>query len=132
MHIHLHDLKGRELPENRDGWLLPALPAVWKQGKAKGRLCRGGIEVSIQWDMDKQEIHTTLVSRCAQKVTVKLPRPIRSIRCSRSESAVAESPLGSDYREIELPAGQLVSLSTVLCADSDHESPFFARNCGNT
>ncbi len=94
--------------------VLPALPAAWKKGKAQGLLCRGGMEIGIEWDMDRHAINATLTSRSAQNVTVKLPAEIKSLRCDLPESAVGQSPLGPAYRELDLAAGRLVKISAII------------------
>ncbi len=88
--------------------LLPALPATWRKGRAQGMLCRGGIDLDIEWNMDKREANATLRSRSPQKLAVRLPSQITEIEC---DLPIAPSPLGPRYRQIQLPAGTMVVLA---------------------
>ncbi|MEN8663311.1 MAG: glycosyl hydrolase family 95 catalytic domain-containing protein [Lentimonas sp.] len=42
--------------------ILPALPKEWKKGSATGLLARGGIHVSIKWDLDTAKLEVELSS----------------------------------------------------------------------
>ncbi len=76
--------------------LLPALPEKWSRGSAEGLLCRGGIELSLAWDVEAGALTAALRSRTAQTVRVVLP-----------PGFVSEDPTG----EVELPAGESVVLN---------------------
>jgi len=60
--------------------LLPAVPKSWPAGNAEGIRCRGGVEVSLKWNMNEKWIDAAFISRTAQKVTVKFPAPVASIK----------------------------------------------------
>ena len=94
--------------------LLPALPESWPVGKARGILCRGGIEVSVQWNMHKGTVEATLRSTAAQEITLKLPGAIRRLSSSLPRSAVVKSPRGPSYRQLRLPAKKNVTISAAL------------------
>ena len=53
--------------------LLPALPAAWRRGSAAGLRCRGGIRVSLAWDMDEGRVDAFMTSAMEQELAVKLP-----------------------------------------------------------
>jgi len=88
--------------------LLPALPGKWKKGKAQGMLCRGGIGVSIQWDIEKRRVQAALLSGKEQQVTVKFPAPVKSVQTEPAAVAAADSSYGPAYKLLKLPAGRNV------------------------
>lgn len=65
--------------------ILPALPSRWKQGRAKGFLCRGGIKVDMEWDMKAGMMEFMLKSNTTQTIDIKLPNAIKSISASNVE-----------------------------------------------
>lgn len=90
--------------------LLPALPKSWKKGEIYGVLCRGGIEVDIQWDMGNNQIKTAFTSSSPQRIVVKFPgTPVSIIRESK-DIEIADSNYGPNYRELELPAYRKIEL----------------------
>ncbi|MHC4482486.1 MAG: glycoside hydrolase family 95-like protein [Planctomycetota bacterium] len=66
--------------------LLPAIPDSWNKGKAERILCRGGLEVSLDWDMKADTIEARLKSRTAQTTTVKFPRWVSNLRADGIEA----------------------------------------------
>jgi len=88
--------------------LLPALPAKWRKGKARGILCRGGVEVSVEWDVDAKRVKATLLARSPQQVTVKFPLVPASVEGGECR----ESTLGPAYRVVSLAAGKKTVLAS--------------------
>ena len=91
--------------------LLPALPKKWTKGKVEGILCRGGIEVSIEWDMTEHSMQASLRSKTDQVVTVKFPGSPKSLEFEPAGISISESGYGSEYRQVALPAGKPVTIS---------------------
>jgi alpha-L-fucosidase 2 len=80
--------------------ILPALPDKWEQGEVEGILGRGGISVSVKWDMNEKEMKVNLISKLEQKVVIKFPViPIQI----KSNVEIRDSQLGTQYREVKLP-----------------------------
>lgn len=55
--------------------VLPALPTAWSKGKITNLCCRGGIEISIEWDINENIVNVELVSQTNQ--TIELICPIK-------------------------------------------------------
>ena len=91
--------------------LLPALPKSWPVGKAEGIRCRGGVGVGLKWNMNEKRIDAAFASRTAQKVTVKFPAPVASIRIDSAGAKIAASPYGDAYRQLTLPAEKRVAMT---------------------
>ena len=90
--------------------LLPALPKRWANGKVEGILCRGGIRVSIEWDMAEGRVRAALLSRSEQAVTIKLPGVVKSLECEPANTEISESEYGPAYRKLALRGGKSVGI----------------------
>ena len=54
--------------------ILPALPSRWKQGSITGLAARGGVTVSIKWDVEQAELQVELCSpNRPQTIELELP-----------------------------------------------------------
>ena len=94
--------------------LLPAAPKKWKEGKVVGMVCRGGIEVSMEWDFAKKSLEAKLVSKTTQQITVKFPKPVKSIKSNLSAKLIQGSKKGAAYKVIDLPAGKEVKCAVLF------------------
>ena len=65
--------------------LLPALPDRWERGSISGLRCRGGATVDIHWWCNS--LKALLLSDSDQKVTMKCPKRIISIRPDQGDPA---------------------------------------------
>ena len=88
--------------------LLPALPAKWRKGRAEGILCRGGIQVSLEWDAEERHLKARLLSRSQQEVTVKFPGALKSLEV---DASVRASESGPAYRLLTLPQGRTTAIA---------------------
>jgi len=97
------------------GWikLLPALPAAWPKGEADGLLCRGGVEVSVKWDMPSGLVEAVLTARSPKTdaVTVKLPAPFELLEPS---DHVRPSSLGPAYASVSFASAGEVRIRARL------------------
>ena len=94
--------------------LLPALPGTWMKGKIEGVQCRGGIEVSVEWDLQKGWTRATLLSRSEQTITLKFPAILKSLKCEPADAAISDSDFGTIYRTLKLPAGVKITVTAGL------------------
>lgn len=92
--------------------LLPALPKKWILGKVKGMLARGGIKVSISWDMNKGSLEVDLYSKTEQSVTIKFPAEILIV--NTGNESLKGSEYGTNYREIKLHQNQKTQIGLKL------------------
>jgi alpha-L-fucosidase 2 len=89
--------------------LLPALPRRWAKGSVDGLLCRGGLQLSMQWNRTARTVRLMLRSERAQTVTVKTPS--WTARAWARGATVAAGALGKGYWDVTLPARRTVTLS---------------------
>jgi hypothetical protein len=110
-------LDGRPVHLERAGQIghsLEAMPIRILCDPAGDTACRGGVEVSLKWNMNEKRVDATLVSRTAQKLTVKFPAPLASLEIDSAEAKLAASPYGDAYRLLTLPAGDKVVMRFTL------------------
>jgi alpha-L-fucosidase 2 len=81
-------------------FLLPALPATWKQGEIAGLRARGGITVSIRWNTTSGVVEAMLRADRDQTVDVRFPARIVHLE------ATGIKPRGDEIRGLALKAGQ--------------------------
>jgi alpha-L-fucosidase 2 len=91
--------------------LLPALPQKWGTGSFSGLLCRGGLQVSTEWNMPEGRITARLTARTDQDVNLKFPIVPQSLVVAPEDISTGPSEHGAEYRKIALRADQPVSLT---------------------
>ncbi|MGQ9673978.1 MAG: glycoside hydrolase family 95 protein [Candidatus Aminicenantales bacterium] len=74
---------GREL------FILPAIPASWKNGRIKGLRARGGFEVDISWD-DNGKVDLVIKSNLGQVCRVRAPYAIKIKEISPDVPVICE------------------------------------------
>ncbi|MFK7697656.1 glycosyl hydrolase family 95 catalytic domain-containing protein [Paenibacillus sp. HJGM_3] len=84
--------------------LLPALPKRWASGQFRQFRCRGGITVSMQWDLQERHAVVTLASDRQQEVEIQFPAALERIETDNN-AKIAISEKGPRYRIAELKAG---------------------------
>jgi len=79
------------LMQSQDGfiYLLPALPAVWKNGEIKGLVARGGFEMDIKWINSKLE---KVIIRSRNGGNCRLRSLTPFIKCIGLKAAKGENP----------------------------------------
>ena len=82
--------------------LLPALPDKWQHGSVEGILCRGGIYVSMEWDMTERKMKVTFIAQSDQEVTIKFPFLPDNIESKKA--IISKSEYGNQYRKVKLLA----------------------------
>jgi alpha-L-fucosidase 2 len=90
--------------------LLPALPAAWKSGSARGlRFCAGS--VAMQWDAERGRFEAELCAEREARLAVKRPETFGGCRW-RLEHADGETGEGEcgDGFEVRLRAGSRLRL----------------------
>jgi alpha-L-fucosidase 2 len=97
--------------------VLPARPAQWPRGFAQGMRCRGGIEISIRWDVAQLEIEVDLLSQTAQRVEIGFPAEVMSLTMREGKAEVAPSRHGAAYRTLALPARKRVVFHAVMAPE---------------
>lgn len=88
--------------------LLPARPKRWVRGQFRQLRCRGGVTVSLEWDMERRSSVATLTSDRTQTVELQLPAAASSV--AAEGAVVAPSASGPKYRRLTLTGGQTATL----------------------
>lgn len=88
--------------------ILPALPAVWKNGRYSGMKAVGDFEVSVEWKNGKAET-ITITSNQGQPLTVNYPG-ISDRMIMVNDVEIAANALSADLIDIPLQAGQTVTI----------------------
>ena len=88
------------LMQSHDGfiYLLPALPAVWKDGSVRGLVARGGFEIDMDWRdgrLTKAVVRSKIGGSC--RIRSLVPLKGKGLKAAKGESAnslfaVAETP----------------------------------------
>ena len=76
------------LMQSHDGfiYLLPALPAVWKDGSVKGLVARGGFEIDIDWK-DGRLVKAVIHSRYGGTCQIRCNTPLKGKGLKRGKEA---------------------------------------------
>jgi len=90
--------------------LLPALPDRWLKGSFRNMCCRGGVEVSLDWDLEKRLISGEFLSFSDQEITIKFPVDVKSLDGLK----VSESSSGAIFYSVSLPVGKPSSFQALL------------------
>ena len=93
--------------------ILPALPAKWERGAVSGILCRGGVEVDIDWDMPEGRITLKLTAKRTRTCTLRFPGAVASV-VSPSGAQITPSPLGANCRCVAVQAGETMVLDVKI------------------
>ncbi|CAG7625256.1 glycoside hydrolase N-terminal domain-containing protein [Paenibacillus allorhizosphaerae] len=89
--------------------LLPARPKRWVRGRFRHFRCRGGITVSLQWDMERRNSVVTLTADRSQSVELQFPAPVKSV-AAEGTAVIAPSGRGPNYRHLTLTGGEPATL----------------------
>ena len=97
------------------GWSFAHMANIYARlGDGERALCRGAIEVSIEWNRDAGIINAEFFSSIEQSVTVKFPGKPQKIICQSEQIDIEDSDYGVEYRKIKLPAGRKIALEAHL------------------
>jgi hypothetical protein len=85
------------------------------KGKVTGISCDNGIEIKeLQWDMATGVVNAILTSAETQKITLRYPKEIDSIKVTKGGGGLGKSPLGAKYWQLSMPAGDTITLNVAL------------------
>ncbi len=86
--------------------LLPALPGKWRSGSVVGLVARGGVRVSMEWDLEAGELQVELCSmRNAQRIELELPfGETRTLEVNLEAGQVQKISIGEEGPRGSLPA----------------------------
>ncbi|MDQ1913921.1 glycoside hydrolase family 95 protein [Paenibacillus sp. GD4] len=93
--------------------LLPALPKRWMKGEFRQFRCRGGMTVSLRWNMAERHLVVTLASDTTQQVEIRFPGEIERIETD-GHSEILTSTRGSRYRLVKLNEGITTTWNVTL------------------
>jgi len=65
--------------------LLPSLPEAWSAGKVEGMLCRGGLQLSMEWDLNAGYLGLDLYTSRHQTWHIQVPGNIQRVYGPHSE-----------------------------------------------
>jgi len=89
--------------------ILPALPAKWPTGSARGISCRGGMAADLEWDIPQGKIEVVLNSAQDGQILLRLPITPVKVTCRGGEAA--PSDLGPSYRRLTMREREPLRLS---------------------
>ena len=95
--------------------LAPEVGARGRFGRAVwlgGMLARGGLEVDLQWDMQKRVVNMNITSKTAQTLELYFPSSISLAKATHAESR--PSSRGANYLDLTVSPGKKAALQVEL------------------